>query len=220
MSSDGHHPDGHVSLIDQEHPVPLGGWRPAAQRVPPGAEQAAADLLQALGIPADRDGLEETPARFAAALAELTAGLHDPNPARHLERTFPPEGEHPSMITAKGLEFVSVCEHHLLPFYGVAAVAYLPEPGARVVGISKLARLVSGLAARPQMQEHLGAQVVAAITARLAVQGAACMIDAVHTCMTLRGARAGPDARMITNHLTGRFLNEHPVRDEFLALTR
>ena len=123
------------------------------------------------------------------------------------------------MIAVAGLEFTSLCEHHLMPFYGLAAVAYLPSPGARVVGVSKLARLTAGLAARPQIQERLGAQVVDAITGRLDTQGAACCIDAIHTCMTQRGARAGQSARMITNHLTGRFLNEHPVRDEFLALT-
>ena len=188
--------------------------------VPAATIRAATDLMTELGIPHAGDGLAETPARFAAALAELTAGLREPDPAAHLGRTFEPGGPHPSMICAAGIEFVSVCEHHLLPFYGTAAVAYLPQPGARVAGVSKLARLVTGYAARPQMQERLGRQITDAITTRLDTQGAGCLITAVHTCMTLRGARAGHNARMVTNHLTGRFLNEHPVRDEFLTLAR
>lgn len=198
------------NLVSTEH----GRGLPAA------TVRAATDLLTELGIAHTGDGLTETPARFAAALIELTSGLRAPDPAAHLLRTFEPGGPHPSMICAAGLEFVSVCEHHLLPFYGTAAVAYLPAPGARIAGVSKLARLVTGYAARPQMQERLGRQVVDALTAHLEVQGAGCLISAVHTCMTLRGAKAGQQARMVTNHLTGRFLNEHPVRDEFLTLTR
>jgi GTP cyclohydrolase IA len=190
------------------------------RHVPPGAEQAAAQLLTALGIAHDGDGLAETPARFASALAEITCGLREPDPAAHLARTFEPGGPHPSMIAACGIEFVSLCEHHLLPFYGTAYVAYLPEPGARVAGVSKLARLVTGYAARPQMQERLGRQITDALASRLQIQGAGCLLSATHTCMTLRGARAGQSARMVTNHLTGRFLNEHPVRDEFLTLAR
>jgi GTP cyclohydrolase IA len=194
--------------------------RANGRALPPGAEHAAGQLLTALGIAHDTDGLAETPARLAAALYELTAGLRAPDPAAHLLRTFEPGGPHPSMIVAAGIEFVSVCEHHALPFYGTAAVAYLPAPDARVAGVSKLARLVTGYAARPQMQERLGTQITDAITGTLDTQGAACLIVAVHTCMTLRGVRAGQNARMITNHLTGRFLNEHPVRDEFLTLAR
>ena len=146
--------------------------------LPPGAEQAATALLTALGVVCNPDGMAETPARFAAALAELTAGLRQPDPAAHLLRTFEPGGPHPSMIAAAGLEFVSVCEHHMLPFYGTAAVAYLPHPGARVAGVSKLARLVAGYAARPQMQERLGRQVVDALAGQLDIQGAGCLITA------------------------------------------
>jgi GTP cyclohydrolase I len=191
---------------------------PAADRVPAEATAAACQLLSALGIDYARDGLADTPARFAAALAELTAGLRGPDPAIWLARTFEPGGPHPSMIVVAGLDFCSICEHHLLPFTGTAAVAYLPQPGARIVGVSKLSRMVTALAARPQMQERLGQQVVDTITGNLDTQGAACLITATHTCMTMRGAKAGLAARMVTNHLTGRFLNEHDVRTEFLTL--
>jgi GTP cyclohydrolase I len=204
-----------ADVLDGHHPAAA----VPADRVPAAATAAAAMLLDALGIDTRADGLEATPARFAAALAELTCGLRGPDPGVWLERTFPPGGPHPSMITVTGLEFSSVCEHHLLPFYGTAAVGYLPAPGARVVGVSKLSRLVTSLAARPQMQERLGQQVVDTIEARLATQGAACLITATHLCMTMRGARAGLPARMVTNHLTGRFLNEQSVRAEFLTLT-
>jgi GTP cyclohydrolase IA len=194
--------------------------RPAAERVPAEAVAAAGALLDALGIDRLHDGLAETPARFAAALAELTAGLRGPDPAAWLARTFEPGSEHPSLISVTGLEFRSGCEHHVMVFYGTAAVCYLPKPGARIVGVSKLSRLLTSLAARPQIQERLGQQVVDALDANLDIQGAGCLISAVHTCMTLRGARAGQDARMVTTNLTGRFLAEPALRAEFLTLVR
>jgi GTP cyclohydrolase I len=193
---------------------------PAADRVPAAATAAAALLLDALGIDAAADGLAETPARFAAALAELTCGLRGPDPAVWLARTFEPGSPHPSLISVTGLEFTSVCEHHVMVFYGTAAVCYLPQPGARIVGVSKLSRLVTGLAARPQIQERLGQQVVDALDRSLDIQGAGCLLSATHTCMTLRGARAGHSARMVTTNLTGRFLTEPELRGEFLALVR
>lgn len=195
-------------------------YAPPAARVTPRAATAAAELLDALGIDYHSDGLTDTPARFAAALAEMTAGLRGPDPATWLERTFPPGGPHPSMITVTGLDFSALCEHHMLPFHGTATVAYLPADGARIAGVSKLSRLVTSLAARPQMQERLGQQVVDTITSTLDTQGAACLLTAAHTCMTLRGARAGNNARMVTSHLTGRFLDDGTVRAEFLTLAR
>ena len=208
---------------DLADPAALDGhppYQPPAARVSPAAVQAAATLLDALGIARDTDGLAETPARFAAALAEMTRGLRGPDPATWLERTFPPGGPHPSMITVTDLDFCSTCEHHMMPFHGTAAVAYLPADGARIVGVSKLSRLVTALAARPQMQERLGTQIVDVITGTLHTQGAACLLTATHTCMTLRGARAGGNARMVTSHLTGRFLEDPTVRAEFYSLTR
>ena len=109
------------------------------------------------------------------------------------------------------------CEHHLLPFTGTATIGYLPEPGARIVGLSKLARVTQEYAARPQVQERLGDQIVTAITSNLDTLGAGCVLRAVHTCMTLRGARAA-GAEMVTSHLTGRFRTDKAARDEFMVL--
>ncbi len=180
------------------------------------AVEHAAGLLAALGIPCDTESTAATPARMAKALAELTAGQHL-DPARHLAVTFPPEGERATLIAAVDVPFTALCEHHGLPFTGRAAVAYLPVPGARIVGLSKLARLVQEFAARPQVQERLGEQVVDALGAHLDVQGAACLIRSVHACMTLRGARAH-GAAMVTTHLTGALHADPLRRTEVLAL--
>lgn len=182
------------------------------------AEAAARALLELLSVDISAEDLTETPSRMVRALAELTAGLRGPDPSDVLDRTFAAPTEHPQMVAMTGIAFTSVCEHHILPFTGTAVVAYLPQPGARIVGASKLARLVTGYAARPQMQERLGEQVTAAIMTRLGAQGAGCVLTADHTCLTLRGARSS-SARMITSHLAGCFL-DGVVRSEFMALAR
>jgi GTP cyclohydrolase I len=181
------------------------------------AEEAAATLLTALGMDIGAD-TERTPHRMVKALAELTANLRTPfDPAATLARTFdPPAPGYTAMIIARDVAFTSVCEHHVLPFTGHATVAYVPQPGARIVGLSKLARLVTGYAARPQMQERLGEQVTAAIMTHLDAQGAGCVLSAVHTCLTLRGPRSST-ASMTSSHLAGRFF-EPEMRAEFLAL--
>jgi GTP cyclohydrolase I len=175
-------------------------------------------LLDSLGVDVESPDQQRTPLRMAQALQELTHGLRDFDAEETLARTFEPPSGQPQMIFLAGIPFTSVCEHHILPFTGTATVAYLPSPGARVAGVSKLARLVDGLAARPQMQERLGEQVTGALNKYLDVQGAACLIEAVHTCMTIRGVKAA-GARMVTSHLTGCFFDT-PVRGEFLALAR
>lgn len=175
-------------------------------------------MLRILGMPCTDDGTEETPGRFVRALVELTSGIRQ-NPDRHFERTFPAPSEQPGMIIVPGVAFTSVCEHHLLAFTGTATVGYVPAPGARVVGLSKLARVVQEYAARPQMQERLGDQIVEAITRNLDTEGAACVISSVHSCMTLRGARA-VGAAMVTSHLRGAFYANPAMRDEFLELSK
>ncbi|MEV8095204.1 GTP cyclohydrolase I [Kitasatospora sp. NPDC085879] len=180
------------------------------------ATDHAAGLLAALGIPCDSESTTDTPRRMAKALAELTSGVHL-DPARHLKVTFPPEDERPGIIAAVHVPFVALCEHHVLPFPGRATVAYLPKPGAQIVGLSKLARLAQEYAARPQVQERLGRQVVEALDAHLDVQGAACLIRSQHACMTLRGARAH-DAAMVTTHLTGVLDTDLARHAEVLAL--
>jgi GTP cyclohydrolase I len=179
----------------------------------------ASAFLRSIGVDLDAPDMERTPLRFAAALRELTAGLRDPFDAGTvLARTFAPPPGTAVMIFLKRVPFRSVCEHHLLPFTGHATVAYLPADGARVAGISKLARLVAGYAAAPQMQERLGQQVVDALGKHLDIQGAGCLIEATHTCLTLRGPCAD-GAVMLTSHLTGKFFDS-PVRAEFLALAK
>jgi GTP cyclohydrolase IA len=180
-----------------------------------GAQHHAAALIAALGVP-DTEATQDTPRRLAAALVELTRGLHV-DPDRHLAVTFAPETDDPGMIVVTGIPFVSLCEHHMLPFTGTATVAYLPTPGARIVGLSKLARLVTDYAARPQVQERLGHQITHAITERLDALGAGCMIRANHSCLTLRGAHA-TGAVMVTSHLAGAFRDDPTIRSEFLNL--
>jgi len=183
------------------------------------AEYHAAALAACLGLPVEvSEDLRRTPARMVSALLELTEGLRTPpDPAAILSRTFdPPSPKYTAMIVARDIAFTSVCEHHLLPFTGHATVAYVPQEGARLVGLSKLARLVTALAARPQMQERLGEQVTSSIMEHLDVLGAGCVLTAVHTCLTLRGPRSST-ASMTTSHLAGRFY-EPEVRAEFLSL--
>jgi GTP cyclohydrolase I len=171
-------------------------------------------MLAALGLDCDSEETGDTPARLVGALAELTAGL-ELDPGRHLAVTFPPPSADPPMVVVPGVPIVSVCEHHMLPFTGTATIAYLPV--GRIVGLSKLARVAQEYAARPQVQERLGDQIVATIDKHLETSGSACMIRAVHTCMTLRGARAA-GAAMVTSHLTGRFRDDKAARAEFLTL--
>lgn len=171
-------------------------------------------LLTLLGVPVTAHTMD-TPERWARSLMEMTNGLRT-DPALLLERTFPPESDDPGMIVVPGVPFTSLCEHHMLPFSGMATVGYLPKASAPIVGLSKLARVVQGYAARPQVQERLGAQVVEAITAKLLCDGAGCVIRSAHTCMTNRGVRA-QGATMITSHLVGRFRDDPQVRAEFLS---
>ena len=146
------------------------------------AQRAAADFLAALGVDVDRDGLRETPGRMARAYAELFT-------AEPFElTTFPNEAGYDELVLARGIPVRSVCEHHLLPFTGVAHVGYLP--GERILGLSKLARLVGHFAARPQTQERLTRQVADALVTHLSPCGAGVVLEAEHSCMTLRGARA------------------------------
>jgi GTP cyclohydrolase I len=189
---------------------------------PEGAVVAAAAyaraMLQALDIMCDDDGTRDTPMRFVSALAELTSGLRV-SPDRHFARTFPAPSPNPGMIVVPGIPFTSICEHHLLTFTGSAAVGYVPAAGARILGLSKLARVVQEYAARPQMQERLGDQVVEAVGRNLDVVGVACVIRSTHSCMALRGVRAA-GAEMVTSHLRGSFRVDGAQREEFFALAK
>ena len=173
------------------------------------AEQAATDFLTALGIDVDRAGLRETPARMARAYAEL----FDAQPLQLT--TFPNDEGYSELVLARAIPFRTVCEHHLLPFSGVAHVGYLP--GERILGLSKLARLVEHFAARPQTQERLTKQVGDCLAARLHPRGTGVVLEAEHSCMTVRGVRA-LGSTTVTSAFTGALHSDAPARAEFFAL--
>ena len=196
-------------------PEPERSWRPRLVVDAPAvdlaaAETAAAALLTALGQPLDSPHLAETPRRMAAAYAELlTAEPFD-------FTTFPNDEGYDELVLVHDIPVTSVCEHHMLPFTGVAHVGYLPAE--RILGLSKLARLVQVLSRRPQTQERLTQTVARHLQEALAPRGVGVVVEADHTCMSLRGARA--PARTVTSALLGRLRDDPRSRAEFLALAR
>jgi GTP cyclohydrolase IA len=174
------------------------------------AEHAAGDFLKALGMELDSESLRATPGRMARAYAEFFT----PRPFNLT--TFPNDEGYDELVLARDIPFRSVCEHHLLPFMGVAHVGYLP--GQRILGLSKLARIVEHFAARPQVQERLTKQVADWLYANLLPRGAGVVIEAEHTCMTLRGVQAA-GSRTVTSTLLGTLREDPRSREEFLALT-
>jgi len=173
------------------------------------ARRAAADFLSALGVAIDTEDLRDTPARMARAYAEL----FDARPLRLT--TFANDEGYDELVLARAIPFRTVCEHHLLPFSGVAHVGYLP--GERIVGLSKLARVVEHFAARPQVQERLTKQVADCLATRLRAPGVGVVLEAEHSCMTLRGVRAY-GARTVTSALLGTLRSDPRSRAEFFAL--
>lgn len=176
----------------------------------PRAETAARDLLLALGVDLDGESLRDTPRRMAAMYAELLT------PAPFQATTFPNDGGYDELVVATEIPFHSLCEHHLLPFVGVAHVGYLP--GERIVGLSKLARVVDHFARSLQVQERLTTQIAGWLDDRLAPQGVGVVLEAEHLCMSLRGVQK-TGARTITSALHGRLRDDARTRQEFLALT-
>lgn len=177
-------------------------------------EAAVREILLAIGDDPEREGLRRTPARVAAAYGELFAGLRE-DPRAHL-RTMFDEG-HKELVVLRDIPFASVCEHHLLPFTGHAHVGYIPR--GRVVGLSKLARLVEGYARRPQVQERLTSEIADAIWDVVQPTGCGVVIEAVHTCMTIRGIQK-PGSTMITSAVRGSFRSRPETRAEFFAIVR
>jgi len=175
-------------------------------------ERAVREILTALGEDPDREGLKLTPRRVARAYAELTAGFKE-DPRRHLATVF--HETYDQVVLLRDIEFHSLCEHHLMPFTGKAHVAYLPD--GRVVGLSKLARLVEGYARRLQVQERLTTQIADALWDELKPLGAACVIEAAHTCMTIRGVQK-PGSTMVTSALRGVFKENPSTRLELMSL--
>lgn len=178
----------------------------------PRIERAVREILIAIGENPDREGLIKTPNRVARAYAEMTAGMRT-DPRAHLQTIF--TENYDEVVLLRDIGFNSMCEHHLLPFTGKAHVAYLPA--GKVVGLSKLARLVEDFARRPQVQERLTTQVADALMEELNPIGAACVIEATHTCMTIRGAKKA-GAVMVTSALRGIFKENPSSRHEILTL--
>jgi GTP cyclohydrolase I len=178
----------------------------------PRIERAVREILLAVGENPDREGLLKTPNRVARAYGEMMAGLRE-DPKQHLKTVF--NERYDEVVLLRDIPFHSLCEHHLLPFRGRAHVAYLPD--GKVVGLSKLARLVEGYARRPQVQERLTTQIADAIMEELSPTGAACVVEAVHTCMTIRGAKK-PGSVMVTSALRGIFKENPSSRAEILSL--
>ena len=180
------------------------------------AEAAVRTLIEWAGDDPGREGLLDTPARVARSYRELFAG-YEIEPRAYLERTFEEVGGYDQLVVLKDIRFVSFCEHHMLPVVGVAHVGYLPTD--RVVGISKLARVVRGFARRLQIQEKMTSEIASAIEEVLRPQGVGVVIEAEHSCMTLRGVDA-PGASLTTSALRGVVRDDARTREEFLRLVR
>lgn len=175
-------------------------------------EKATADLLRAVGEDPSREGLRDTPARVARAWKDMLSGLSQ-DPKEYLRTQFTAGTD--ELVLVRDITFHSVCEHHLLPFYGHAHVGYIPRKG-KVTGLSKLARLVEGYARRPQVQERLTAQIADAIDEVLHPQGVIVVIEAEHMCMSMRGVTK-PGSSTVTSALRG-IMNDAATRAEMMAL--
>ena len=177
-------------------------------------EEGVRLILEGVGEDPDREGLRETPARVARMYEEVFAGLSE-NPARHFEVTF--DEHHEEMVLVKDIPFYSMCEHHLVPFFGKAHVAYIPATDGRICGLSKLARLVDAFAKRPQVQERLTSQVADTLIEQLNPQGVIVVLEAEHMCMSMRGVKK-PGSQTVTSAVRGVFEKSAPARSEALSL--
>lgn len=180
------------------------------------AEAAVRTLIEWAGDDPDREGLRDTPGRVVRSYRELFAG-YDTDPRAYLERTFDEVGGYDELVLLRDIRVVSFCEHHMLPFLGRAHVGYLPSN--RVVGISKLARVVHGFARRLQIQEKLTAEIAEAIQDILKPKGVGVVIVSEHSCMTMRGVNT-PGSRLTTSHLLGEVRDDPRTRQEFFDLVK
>jgi len=174
--------------------------------------RAVREILLAVGEDPDREGLSETPERVARMYAEMFAGLRE-NPAQVLRKTF--VEKYDEMVLVRDIRFESMCEHHLLPFFGKAHIAYLPN--GKIVGLSKLARVVEILSRRPQVQERMTEDLADLLMTELDAKGVGVVLTATHTCMAIRGVRK-PDSMATTSAMRGGFKTNHSTRSEFMAL--
>jgi GTP cyclohydrolase I len=178
----------------------------------PRIERAVREILLAVGEDPDREGLRDTPARVARMYAELFSGLHE-NPRRHLQKVF--KEKYDEVVLVRDISFNSMCEHHMLPFLGKAHIGYLPN--GRVVGLSKLARVVEGVARRPQVQERMTEEIANLLEEELDAKGVAVVIEAVHSCMAIRGIRK-PESTCVTSAMKGIFRKSLSSRAEIMTL--
>ena len=184
---------------------------------PPGVDQerikrAVREILAAVGEDPDREGLLETPARVARMYAELFAGLHE-DPRTHLKKFF--TEKYDEVVLVRDISFNSMCEHHMLPFMGMAHIGYLPN--GRVLGLSKLARVVESVSRRPQVQERMTETIADLLVQELDAKGVAVVIEATHTCMTIRGIRK-PGSLCVTSAMRGVFRSHLSSRSEVMTL--
>lgn len=176
-------------------------------------EDAVRAILEAIGEDPDREGLKDTPKRVARMYQEIFGGLHQ-DPKEHLQVLF--TEEHEEMVLVRDIPFYSMCEHHLLPFFGKAHVAYIPKKG-KITGLSKLARTVETIAKRPQLQERLTSQIADMVNDALNPRGVIVVVEAEHMCMTMRGIKK-PGSLTITSAVRGSFKTNEATRMEAFAL--
>ncbi|MDB5306322.1 MAG: folE [Gemmataceae bacterium] len=207
-STAGPNHDGPPSLAD----LAAAAAMPAAPVDHDRIRRAVREILYAVGEDPDREGLQETPDRVARMYAEIFAGLHL-DPAVHLQKTFTQHAD--EMVLVKDIEFASCCEHHLLPFTGKAHVGYVPD--GKVVGLSKLARVVDAVARRPQVQERMTEGLADLIMTELQPRGVGVIVEASHSCMTIRGVRK-PGSMTITSAVRGLFRTNPASRAELMSL--
>jgi len=197
------------SLIDERDDLS------SASRTPvdlPRIERAVREILAAVGEDPDREGLLETPARVARMYAELFSGLHE-DPRDHLKKFF--TEKYDEIVLVRDISFNSMCEHHMLPFIGKAHIGYLPN--GRVIGLSKLARVVEGVSKRPQVQERMTETIANLLVEELNAKGVAVVIEASHSCMTIRGIRK-PGSLCVTSAMKGTFRSNLSSRSEVMTL--
>ena len=181
-------------------------------------EKALKLIFKHIGDDPDREGLKETPKRIIKSWKELFAGYNQ-DKYEILNTTFKEYGDYDSIILLKDIDFMSFCEHHFLPFCGKAHVAYIPKNKGKVVGLSKLARLVDMHSKKLQIQEKMTCDITNDLTIVLDPVGAACVVEATHLCMSCRGIKK-PNGKMITSSMKGVFLTEEPARNELMLLIR
>jgi len=198
------------SLADEQDPLPaLNGKNPVDEaRI----ERAVREILSAVGENPDREGLKETPARVARMYAEMFSGLHE-DPRIHLQKFF--TEQYDEVVLVRDISFNSMCEHHMLPFMGLAHIGYMPN--GRVIGLSKLARVVEVVARRPQVQERMTETIANLLLEELEAKGVAVIIEATHTCMTIRGIRK-PGSLCVTSAMKGIFRSNLSSRSEIMNL--